>query len=206
MKDKPPTGHPDRRAPTEIPSSEQLPLINSLPNGTNVVIIDGRPKQPPWTIKDVEPRHHLMASFERLPYGEQLAAVSQNFYCPYDIHGIPVILKEGRDEEGRPRLRHVFKNEDGWKDPVVDNVRTDDPREQARRNAALRKEVEMARGQQEEGGRRSASGMGARERRRESGSARERERESGSAPGSSHGRREGGGGGGSGGGFTAVNR
>ncbi|KAL9061512.1 MAG: hypothetical protein Q9162_000043 [Coniocarpon cinnabarinum] len=202
FKDKPPPGHIDRRAPSEIPPHESLPLINNLPNGTNVVIIDGRPKQPPWNIKDVEPRHHLVADFEHMPLERQLNAVQVQQYCPYDIHGLPVVLGEERDEMGQlVRLRHVFKGDEGWRDPVTDNVRTDDPRERDRQQR-MRREAEMARTTSQDdvhaSRRRSASGM-ARERRRESGSLRERDRESASAPGSAHGKREGGGG------FTAVN-
>ena len=133
------------------------------------------------------------------------AAVSSTHYCPYDIHGNPVILREERDREGNAiRLRHVFKGDEGWMDPVQDNVRTDDPREMARRERMRQQsEREMPRTTSQEesmSGRRSASGISGRERRRESGSMRDRERESGSAPGSAHGRKEGGGG------FTAVNR
>lgn len=114
----------DRRAPSEVGLHEQLPLINSLPNGTNVVIIEGQPKQPPWTIRDVEPRHHLLAGFESMPPNLQYDEVEKRGYTPYDNHGNPVILHQ---YEGSRGIRHVFRDDPEWEDPVVNNVRMDDP-------------------------------------------------------------------------------
>lgn len=137
-----------------------------------------------------------------MPLDVQIASIQSNAYCPYDVHGHPVVINDLRDEEGRViRLKQLFKNDTEWKDPVVDNVRTDDPREVARQ-AQLRERGKARLAGAEEAALPPSSGrrsVGSRERRRESG------RDSGSAPGSSHGRKDGGSGG-SGGGFTAVNR
>ena len=229
--DPPPKGHIDKRGPSEIPPGEPLPKIHALPNGTNVVIIDGRPKQPPWNIKDVEPRHHIIAGFDDMPLEAQQMAIDVQQYCPYDIHGSPVnVVRDGN------RYRQVFEGENDWQDPVVDNVRRDDPRVLRRKEMRERRMASTSLGTptardervpaervssaslrggaaaspesgredlvRSSSGRRSASGTHrAASRRRESS-----HRDSGSAPGSSHGKRDGGASGSGGGGFTAVNR
>lgn len=170
---------------------EQLPLIHTLPNGTNVLILpDGNPKQPPWTIRDIEPRHHLMSGFDGMSYEYQQKMVRHG-YCPYDVHGNPVVL--GYDEKDR-NLKHIFKSDPEWRDPVVDKVRIDDP---LREKLAAEPGPNYAREGAERVLPRHQSGKA---------SADESRRESDSVPASSGSPSGGGGGGGGGGGFTAVNR
>ena len=131
-----------------------------------------------------------MAGFDQHPF-ELQAKILQHGYCPYDVHGNPVIV--GWDDRDK-NWKHVFKGDPEWQDPVVNKVRIDDPLRDKEPAAAIHigdgPEQTLSRHQSIRG---SAEGL-----RRESGSV---PGSSGSASGAG-----GGGGGGGGGGFTAVNR
>lgn len=116
----------DRRAPSQIPLHEALPEIGWLPSHTNVIMIAGEPKQPPWTIRDIAPRHQLRPDFELLPLDDQRLLVDREGYLPYDIYGNPVLTRFP-PLSGGPKAVHVFRDDPRWEDVIVDSVRTDDP-------------------------------------------------------------------------------
>lgn len=94
---------------------------------------NGNPKQPPWTIREIEPRHHLIAGFDTMDPMVQLQWIRDKGYSPFDIRGDPVLVVPTMNEEigsdGVKRVRYCqkFKGDYGWRDPVRDNLRTDDP-------------------------------------------------------------------------------
>ncbi|KAI9658460.1 MAG: hypothetical protein M1831_003898 [Alyxoria varia] len=120
----------DRRAPSEFDKDEPMPLIHSLPYGTHVLILDGQAKQAPWTMRDVEPRLHLIKGLDNWPHDAQLQHIRETFYCPFDVHGNPVLL--GWDEQDR-NLKHIFKDDPQWRDPITpEGIRGDDPKQIAK--------------------------------------------------------------------------
>lgn len=130
----------DHRAPAELDPNESLPQITFLPSHTNVIIINGEPKHPPWTIRDIAPRHHLVPFWDTLPLAEQQYHIDSLGYLPYDIYGNPVLVQLHVLPDGSRKYRHIFRDQPEWEDPVVNNIRTDDPHrariEEAERTAS----------------------------------------------------------------------
>ena len=107
-----------------------MPLIHSLPYGTHVLILDGQAKQAPWTMRDVEPRLHLIKDFDSWSHEAQLQHIRETYYCPFDVHGNPVLL--GWDEQDR-NLKHIFQDDLQWRDPITpEGIRGDDPKQIAK--------------------------------------------------------------------------
>ena len=129
FKGPPHRGAVDRRALVEIHPSEPLPKFHSLPKGTDIIIDESQPRQPPWTLHDLDPRHHLVAGFDDISFEAQLSLKVEKNYCPFDVQGNPVLTKNVLNQEGRTRrMRHVFKDDKLWRDPVQNGVRLDDPK------------------------------------------------------------------------------
>ncbi|KAB8349765.1 hypothetical protein FH972_023779 [Carpinus fangiana] len=115
----------DHRSLEEIPESEPLPAITWLPHHTNVIMIGGEPKTPPWSLRDIAPRHHLRRDFEQLwPPAAQYDMIQTTGYLPYDIHGNPVLVRF-IGEKGQ--ALHIFRDNPRWKSPIIESFRTDDP-------------------------------------------------------------------------------
>lgn len=120
-----PVEHIDRRGLDQIQDTEPLPAITWLPSHTNVIMIGGEPKQPPWTLRDIAPRHHLSSKFADMwPPAAQYDYIQTTGYLPYDIHGNSVLVRFVGD---RGRAIHIFRDDPRWQNPVINNTRTDDP-------------------------------------------------------------------------------
>lgn len=115
----------DGEAPTHFEhiNAAPFPLINSLPNGTSVMLIwPGVPKSAPWTIQELHPRHHYSPSFDAMPLAEQENEIFRREYLPFDAEGKPILLKYS---EAEGKHIHVFPGQADWEDPIVDAVRRD---------------------------------------------------------------------------------
>jgi len=106
---------------------EQLPRINSLPNGTSVMLIGpGEPKPAPWTIRDLGPQHQIHPGFEAWEPERQEHYLfdEQTPYLPYDVYGRAVCVNW---DKTAGRYVHVFPGDPAYIDPVKGNIRTDTP-------------------------------------------------------------------------------
>lgn len=115
-------------SPSDLNIEQPVPLIYYLPIGTNVALLPGsaQPKPRPWTIRDLEPRHHVFSGFNELSGIEQHDLIFVHGYLPYDLYGNAVIC---RYQPERRAYRHVFAGESAWTNPVKDDRRTDAPTE-----------------------------------------------------------------------------
>jgi len=127
-----PTGAPvmvpiNNGMPQQVTFARSLPLINSLPNGTSVMLIGpNEPKPAPWTIRDLGPQHQIHPDFEKwLPDQQERYIFDPEMpYLPYDVFGRAVRV------EWQPHLQkylHVHPDQPGYVNPVQGNIRTDTP-------------------------------------------------------------------------------
>lgn len=122
-----PNNLPKNMPPTDIPLHIEVPQIWYLPIGTNVALLPNStlPKGRPWTIRDLEPRHHVYPNFDNLDRRTQKDLIYVHGYLPYDLFGNAVLCRE--DPRTR-RYKHVFMGDEGWENPVMHDMRTDAPK------------------------------------------------------------------------------
>lgn len=114
--------------PSDLDPTTPVPLIYYLPIGTNVALLPGstQPKSRPWTIRDLEPRHHIFSGFNNLSGREQHDLIYVHGYLPYDLYGNAVLCEYQPERRG---YRHVFAGEPSWSNPVRQDHRVDAPAE-----------------------------------------------------------------------------
>ena len=113
--------------PRYPPPAQPLPFISALPNGTSVRLVRGEggqtlPQPAPWTIHDLDPRHHVIEGFNKLPLEVQEREIFNRSHLPFDIHGQPVIFEFNAKTDN---YQYIFPSDPAWKNPVVGSERLD---------------------------------------------------------------------------------
>lgn len=87
-----------------------------------MLVAPGRPKAAPWTINELDPRHHWNPTFNDLTLEHQEHELFEKKYLPFDPYGRSILIKW---DEIRGKFTQIAPHEPGWADPVVNSIRQD---------------------------------------------------------------------------------
>lgn len=87
-----------------------------------MLIAPNVPKPAPWTINELDPRHHFNPAFDNMTPEQQEDQLFGREYLPFDFDGHPILL---RYDKAQGKYVHIHPGQPDYEDPIQDSVRTD---------------------------------------------------------------------------------